>query len=91
MRDMWPHAIAILLLVPVNLFLFQEGGDRPVEQTFRTMAELSGGAYARFDNSSADVLAGLLGAVASFAAGGRAALEELSGDSAKLLLQQLKP
>jgi hypothetical protein len=78
-------------LLRLPLFLFQEGSDPPVEQSFRTMAKLSGGAYARFDSNSADVLADLLGAVALFAAGGRAALEELSGDSAKLLLQQLKP
>ena len=77
-------------ILRLPLFLFQEGKDRQVEQTFRSMAKLSGGAYAHFDSSSADVLAGLLGAVASFATGGRAALEELKGDSAKLLLQQLK-
>ena len=53
------------------------------------MAKLSGGAYARFDSNSADLLAGLLGAVASFATGGRTALEAHGGDSAKLLLQQL--
>ena len=76
-------------IVKLPLFLFQEGRDPPVEQTFRTMARVSGGAYARFDSSSADVLAGLLGAVASYARGGRAALEELGGDSAKLLLEQL--
>ena len=35
-------------------------------------------------------LARLLAAVASFAAGGRSALETLGNDSAKLLLQQLK-
>ena len=40
--------------------------------------------------SSAATLARLLGAVASFAAGGRAALEKLGDDSAKLLLQQLQ-
>jgi hypothetical protein len=72
------------------LFLFQEGGDQNVEQTFRTMAKLSGGAYARFDTSSAQTLAALLGAVASFATGGHAALEMRDDDSAKLLLQQLK-
>jgi hypothetical protein len=72
------------------LFLFHEGRDREVEQTFRSMARLSGGAYARFDSSSAETLAELLGAVAQFATGGRAALEKQSGDSAKLLLQQLK-
>jgi hypothetical protein len=77
-------------ILQLPLFLFQEGSDRPVEQTFRTMAKLSGGAYARFDSKSADLLAGLLGAVASFATGGRTALEKRGGDSAKLLLQQLK-
>ena len=35
-------------------------------------------------------LAGLLGAVATYASGGRAALEARGGESAKLLLQQLK-
>jgi hypothetical protein len=77
-------------ILQLPLFLFQEGSDQQVEQTLRTMAKLSGGAYARFDDSSADILAGLLGAVASFATGGRAALEARGGDSAKLLLQQLK-
>lgn len=73
------------------LFLFQEGGNHTVEKTFRSMAKLSGGAYARFDGRSAGTLAALLGAVASFAAGGRAALENSGSDSAKLLLKQLKP
>ena len=78
-------------ILQLPLFLFQEGTDRSVENTFRSMAKLSRGAYARFDSSSAEKLAGLLGAVASFATGGRAALEKRGGDSAKLLLQQLKP
>ena len=73
------------------LFLFQEGPDRAVQRTFKSMARLSGGAYAAFDAGSAERLAALLGAVASFAAGGRAALEKRAGDSAKLLLEQLKP
>jgi hypothetical protein len=77
-------------ILQLPLFLFQEGRERQVETTFRTMAKLSGGAYARFDNSSAATLAGLLGAVASYASGGRTALEQRGGDSAKLLLQQLK-
>jgi hypothetical protein len=78
-------------LLKLPLFLFQEGRESQVEKTYRAMAQLSGGAYARFDSSSAATLAGLLGAVASFAAGGRAALEKRGGDSAKLLLQQIKP
>lgn len=78
-------------LVKMPLFLFQEGRNRSVEQTFRNMAKLSGGAYARFDARSASTLAALLGAVARYAAGGRTALENTAGDSAKLLLRQLKP
>lgn len=78
-------------LLQLPLFLFQEGRDPVVEQTLGSMARLSGGAYARFDSHSASSLAALLGAVARYAAGGRAALENSNGDSAKLLLQQLKP
>jgi hypothetical protein len=76
-------------LLSLPLFLFQEGRDRTVQNTFSSMARLSGGACAHFDTSSAGTLASLLGAVASFAAGGRAALENDAGDGAKLLLQQL--
>ena len=75
------------------LFMFQEGHDPAVEQTFRTMARLSGGAYARFDHSSASELAELLGAVARYAAAGRGGLLEdgaQAGAGVKLLLQQLK-
>jgi hypothetical protein len=78
-------------LLQLPLFLFQEGADGQVEKTFRSMARLSGGAYARFDARSAHILAALLGAVASYAAGGRAALENTTSDSAKLLLEQLRP
>jgi hypothetical protein len=77
-------------LLQLPLFLFQEGSNRRVEQTLRSMAKLSSGAYARFDTSSASTLAALLGAVARYAAGGRAALENNTSDSAKLLLAQLK-
>jgi hypothetical protein len=77
-------------LLQLPLFLFQEGSEPGVRQTFKTMARVSGGAYARFDAHSASNLAALLRAVARFAAGGRAALENSASDSAKLLLQQLK-
>jgi hypothetical protein len=75
------------------LFMFQEGVDAAVEQTFRTMARLSGGAYAHFDHSSAAQLAELLGAVARYAAAGRDGLLEDGAKASagvKLLLQQLK-
>lgn len=76
-------------MLGLPLFLFQEGRDSTVEKTFRSMARLSRGAYARFDHQSADTLAELLGAVARYAAGGREALENHGGKGAKLLLQQL--
>lgn len=78
-------------LLKLPLFLFQEGTTASVRDTFQSMAKLSGGAFAQFDQRSADTLKALLGAVAAYAAGGRAALENNPSDSAKLLLQQLKP
>lgn len=77
-------------ILKLPLFLFQEGTDARAEQCFRQLARLSGGAWARFDASSARTLAELLGAVASYVAGGHTALENQSTDSAKLLLKQLK-
>lgn len=71
------------------LFLFQEGVDAGVSSCFRSMAKISGGAFSHFDHGSAQRLAALLGAVARYAAGGRAALENSSGSGARLLLDQL--
>jgi hypothetical protein len=71
------------------LFIFQEGNMVAAERCFRTMARLSNGAWASFDNRSADTLAALLGAVASYASGGVAALERQGTPGAKLLLEQL--
>ncbi|MCB1841433.1 MAG: VWA domain-containing protein [Halioglobus sp.] len=72
------------------LFLFQEGRDSLVQRTFRDMAKLSKGAWARFDANSANTLAELLGAVARYAAGGVTALENSASSNAKLLLEQLR-
>lgn len=74
----------------VPLFLFQEGHDAITEQAFREMARLSRGAYMKFDSGSAAQLAELLRAVARFASGGRAALENSSSKGERLLLDQLK-
>ena len=40
-------------ILRLPLFLFQEGADRLAQDTFRSMARLSGGAWARFDAGSA--------------------------------------
>jgi hypothetical protein len=79
-----------LALLGVPVFLFQEGQDARAEAAFREIARLTKGAYCRFDAGSAAQLRELLSAVAVFAAGGRKALEALSGRGARALLKQLK-
>ena len=58
----------------VPAFMFQEGHNREVEQTFRNITQLTHGAYCHFDPGAARQLAELLKAVAVFATGGVAAL-----------------
>ena len=79
-----------LLKVPV--FMFQEGHDDVAEQAFREIARLTGGAWCRFDPGAAAQLRELLRAAAAYAAGGRAALLQLSktGSGAAKLLGQMK-
>ena len=79
-------------LLGVKAFMFQEGSDPATERGFREIARLSGGAYAAFDASAAQRLAALLKAVAAYASGGRAALEQRARDgeaAATLLLSQI--
>ena len=86
------EAAGELGLLGVPLFLFQEGHDPVAERSFREIARLTNGAYCRFDANSAQQLRALLSAVAVYAAGGRKALGDLSGDAkqaAQLLLEQL--
>lgn len=76
----------------VPAFMFQEGNDAVAEHAYREIARLSRGAYARFDVGAAQELAELLRAVAAYAAGGRDALQALSGrqsGGARKLLAQL--
>jgi hypothetical protein len=63
-----------------------------VEQVFKTMGELSGGAYLTFDLASIGCLRELLGAVAVYAVGGHAALAAYRADKpeVRLLISQLK-
>ncbi|HEX4893417.1 MAG TPA: VWA domain-containing protein [Hyphomicrobiaceae bacterium] len=83
-----------LALRGVPGFIFQEGRDARAEQTFREIARLTNGAYCRFNQGSAVELRELLTAVATYAAGGRVALERLSqkreGGGARLLLGQMQ-
>lgn len=79
-------------ILGVPAFLFQEGDDRMAETAFREIARLTRGAYCRFDSGSAAQLRELLSAVAAYAAGGQAALEDFSkgGRQARLLLEQIR-
>jgi hypothetical protein len=77
-------------LLKLPLFIFQEGADPQVADCFRDLARLSGGAHSTFNQASASTLADLLGAVARFASGGRAALEQHGGRADRLLLEQLR-
>ena len=63
-------------LLGVRAFIFHEGRDAAAGRAFQHIAKLTGGACCRFDASSAKQLRELLAAVAVYAAGGRAALED---------------
>ena len=63
-------------MLGVPCFMFHEGHDHRAARAFRQVAQLSRGAYCRFDASSAAQLRQLLAAVAVYAAGGRKALAD---------------
>jgi hypothetical protein len=74
----------------VQAFMFQEGDDRDVEQVFREVAQVTNGAYCRFDTGSARQLGELLRAVAAYVNGGMTALAARKDAGAVKLLSQLK-
>lgn len=74
-------------LLGVPVFVFHEGGEAVARRCFEEIARLSGGAYCPFDSSSAHMLRDLLVAVATFAVGGRKALEDLAGEKRGVTLQ----
>src|SRR6185503_6080625 len=71
-------------LLGVRAFMFHEGRDPAAERTFREIAKVTGGAYLPFNSASAAELRALLGAVATYAAGGLKALEKSKGAAAQL-------
>ena len=80
-------------LLGLPVFVFQEGDDRVASRLFPQIAKLTRGAYCKFDRSSPEQLKRLLGAVAAYAAGGRAALLKYGkqqGGAAALLTNQMK-
>jgi hypothetical protein len=74
----------------MRAFMFQEGNDRGVEHVFREIAQLTKGAYCRFDPGAARQLADLLKAVAVYATGGLTALAGRKDSGAVRLLTQLR-
>ena len=76
-----------LSLLGVPVFMFQEGFDPLAESIFRKIADITQGAYCRFDASSAHQLKMLLQAVAVYAAGGHQALSEFKKDQTGLVAQ----
>jgi hypothetical protein len=80
-------------LLGVPAFVFQEGRDPIAERAFREIARLTKGAWCPFDAGAAAQLRELLRAAAAYAAGGRAALADLSkrdgGAGAVRLLGQM--
>jgi hypothetical protein len=80
-----------LALLSLPVFLFHEGSSLEVRRIFERIATLTGGACCRFDPASARQLADLLGGVAAYAAGGRAALthyaEQKGGELLRLTAQ----
>ncbi|MEM7209065.1 MAG: VWA domain-containing protein [Pseudomonadota bacterium] len=82
-----------LRLLNVPVFFFQEGYEPVATRGFAQLAKVSGGAHCRFDSASAAQLGALLRAVAVYASGGKAALDDLklSNDSqVRALLEQIK-
>ena len=74
----------------VPVFVFQEGRDQGAEQAFKEIARLSKGAWFRFDQSSAGMLAKLLSAVAVYATGGFKALQARDRPEDRLMIEHLR-
>jgi hypothetical protein len=74
----------------VKAFVFHDGRDPNAKFAFRQIAKLTGGACLPFDRNSASELRALLVAVATYAAGGRKALEAMDGETAKRLLADMR-
>lgn len=90
--DMLCHRAGELGLLGVPVFLFHEGRDPRAAEAFQEIARLTRGAYCPFDASSARQLRELLSAVAVYAAGGPAALQDYSrraGGATLLLARQV--
>jgi hypothetical protein len=89
-RDVLVEGTARLAQLSIPAFMFQEGEDCFAQKRFREIAQVTRGAYRRFDQGSLSQLAELLRLVSIFAVGGVDALESQNSTAAKLLLGQIK-
>ena len=87
--DALAGAAGRLAVLNLPCFVFQEGHDPAAAQVFRNIAHITGGAYAPFAPGSAQQLRALFGAVARYAAEGRAGVAAIRHDIARGLLRQL--
>jgi hypothetical protein len=74
-----------------RVFFFQQGCANQTEETFKTLAEITGGAYVAFNphvERIAERLPGMLDAITHFVVGGMPALEARD-DEAAMMLQTL--
>ena len=79
------HVAGELGLLGVPVFMFQEGAEPRTQSAFKQIAQLTRGAYCPFDATSAGQLRDLLSAVAVYAAGGQAALEDFSSNRSEVV------
>ena len=79
------HLAGELGLLGVPVFMFQEGAEPRTKSAFKQIAQLTRGAYCPFDAASAGQLRDLLSAVAVYAAGGQAALENFSSNRSEVV------
>jgi hypothetical protein len=87
----WFHeGDGLVMLLDHHGWPIGDGAPQTVEQVFRELARLTGGAYGKFNAGAAKQLAELLRAVAAFAVGGLKALANQNSDSARKLLGQMK-
>jgi len=79
------HLAGQLGVLGVPVFVFHEGHEPVAARAFAEIARLTGGACCRFDADSPGQLRDLLSAVAVYAAGGRAALEDFGARAGGLV------
>lgn len=79
------HLAGELGVLGVPAFLFQEGEEPGAQRAFKEIARLTRGAFCAFDATSAGQLRDLLSAVAVYAAGGQAALQDFSKDRSEVV------